>query len=126
MFRCYVVLIRVAVLIPLAGELAVRASQAAVAKGDFSAALTDSLDAQRVQPYSSSAHLQQALVLEAAGEFGPAADAARVATTDSPTDWTTWLTLARIDARRGATRAAVAELRRVRQLDPYLSLFPQP
>jgi hypothetical protein len=116
----------VAVLIPLAGELAVRASQAAVAKGDFSAALTDSLDAQRVQPYSSSAHLQQALVLEAAGELGPAADAARVATTDSPTDWTTWLTLARIDARRGATRAAVAELRRVRQLDPYLSLFPQP
>jgi hypothetical protein len=113
-----------AVLVPLTGQLAVRASQAAVTEGNLSAALTDSLEAQRAQPYSESAHLQEALVLEAAGALGPAAAAARVATTDSPTDWTTWLTLARIDARRGATRAALAELGRVRQLNLYFSLFP--
>jgi cytochrome c-type biogenesis protein CcmH/NrfG len=46
-----------------------------------------------------------------------------VATTDSPTDWTTWLTLARIDARRGFNGAALAELRRARQLNPRSTLF---
>jgi O-antigen ligase len=112
-----------AVLVPLAGQLEIRASQSAVANGDLSTALADSLSAQRLQPYSWSAHLQEALVLEAAGDFGPAAAAARVATTDSPTNWSTWLTLARIDARRGATRAALAELNRTRELNPYLSLF---
>jgi O-Antigen ligase len=115
-----------AVLVPLAGQVAIRASQAAVARGNLSAALTDSLEAQRVQPYSSSAHLQEALVLEAAGELGPAAAAARTATADSPTDWTTWLTLARIDARRGATHAALVELHRLRELNPYFSLFLNP
>ena len=112
-----------AVLVPLAGQLQIRASQAAVADGDLSNALADSLSAQRLQPYSSSAHLQEALVLEAAGDLRPAAAAARVATVDSPTDWSNWLTLARIDARRGATRAALAELDRTRELNPYLSLF---
>lgn len=115
-----------AVLVPLAGQLAIRASQSAVIRGDLSAALTDSLEAQRLQPYAASAHLQEALVLEAAGELTPAAAAARVATIDSPTDWTTWLTLARIDARRGATRAALAELRLVRELNPYFSPFGKP
>ncbi|HUA47180.1 MAG TPA: O-antigen ligase family protein [Solirubrobacteraceae bacterium] len=115
-----------AVLVPLAGQLSIRASQAAVADRNLPAALADSLDAQRVQPYSSSAHLQEALVFEAAGELRAAAGAARIATTDSPTDWTTWLTLARIDARSGATRAALGELARVRQLNPYFTLFPQP
>jgi Flp pilus assembly protein TadD len=114
-----------AVLVPLAGQLAIRDSQAAAADGRPAAALADSVAAERLQPYAASAYLQEALVLEAAGELGPAAAAARVATTDSPTDWTTWLTLARIDARRGATGAALAELRRARQLNPQSSLFNQ-
>jgi Flp pilus assembly protein TadD len=63
-------------------------------------------------------------VLEAAGELGPAAAAARAATAKGPTDWSTWLTLARIDARSGHTTAALAELRRARELNPRSSLFP--
>jgi hypothetical protein len=114
-----------AVLVPLAGRLAVRDSQAAAAEGHLGAALQDSLAAQSLQPYAASAHLQEALVLEAAGDLRPAAAAAAVATTDSPTDWTTWLTLARIDARRGATGAALAALRRARELNPLSSLFVQ-
>jgi O-antigen ligase len=112
-----------AVLVPFAGQLAVRRSEAAVARGDLAAALTDSRTAERLQPYASSAHLQEALVLEDAGHLAEAAAAARVASTDSPTDWTTWLTLARIDARRGATRAALAELAVARRLNPRSSLF---
>jgi O-antigen ligase len=115
-----------AVLVPFAGQLAIRRSQAAAARGDLATALADSHAAERLQPYAASAHLQEALVLEAAGRLGPAAAAARVATTDSPTDWTTWLTLARIDARRGATTAALAELRRARTLNYRSSLFATP
>ncbi|MGA2930063.1 MAG: O-antigen ligase family protein, partial [Solirubrobacteraceae bacterium] len=114
-----------AVLVPFAGQLAVRDSQAAAADGNLAAALQDSLAAERLQPYASNAYLQEALVLEAAADLGPAATAARIATTNSPTDWTTWLTLARIDARRGATDAALAELRRARELNPLSVLFVQ-
>ena len=62
-------------------------------------------------------------MLEEAGQLGPAAAAAKVATADAPTDWTTWLTVARLDARRGATTAAIAELREARALNPRSSLF---
>ena len=112
-----------AILVPLAGQKAIRDSQAAAARGHFEVALRDSISAQRLQPYSAEAQLQEALVLEAAGELGPASSAARLATSNSPTDWTTWLTLARIDARRGDTNAAVTELRRARQLNPRASVF---
>jgi len=112
-----------AVLVPLAGQLAIRESQAAAAAGRLPAALADSRAAERLQPYAASAHLQEALVLEQAGEWAPAAAAARVATRDSPTDWTTWLTLARIDARRGDTRDALIELRQARLHNPRSSLF---
>ena len=112
-----------AVLVPLAGTLLLRQSQAAAATGHLGTALQDSLTAQRLQPYAVSPRLQEALVLEQAGDLGPAAAAARVATAGSPTDWTTWLTLARIDARRGATNAALNELRRARQLNPGSTLF---
>jgi O-antigen ligase len=115
-----------AVLVPFGGQLAVRNSQLAAARGALTTALADSRAAERLQPYASSAYLQEALVLEAAGELDGAAVAARVATADSPTDWTTWLTLARIDARRGATTAALAELRQARRLNPLSTLFTVP
>ena len=114
-----------AVVIPLSETLLVRESQAAADRGNLNAALADSIAAVRVQPYAASAHLQEALVLEAAGDLGPAATAARVATTDSPTDWTTWLTLARIDARHGDDADALAALGRARSLNPYSALFKQ-
>jgi O-antigen ligase len=112
-----------AVVVPFAGQLAVRRSQSAAARGDLSTALADSRAAERLQPYASSAHLQEALVLEQEGRLTAAAAAARVATADSPTDWTTWLTLARIDARRGATNAALSEFRNARRLNPRSTLF---
>ncbi len=114
-----------AVLVPLAGERAIRASQAAVTRGDLSAALTDSREAQRVQPYSSTAHLQEALVLEAAGEPGR-----RRSPPESPRRFPDRLddvADARADRRPprrdpGRTRRT----RRVRQLNPYFSLFSHP
>jgi len=114
----------VAVVIPLAGALATRDSRAAAADGRLTAALGDSRTAERVQPYAATPHLQRALVLEEAGDLKRAAMAARVATTDEPTNWRTWFVLARIDARRGKSRAAVDELRTARRLNPRSPLFP--
>jgi hypothetical protein len=115
-----------AILLPLSETVAVTNSRIAAGSGHLAAAYQDSLAAQQLEPYAETPRLQQALVLEAAGDLGPAAAAARAATERGPTDSGAWLTLARIDARRGATTAALAELRRARQLDPEATLFQQP
>jgi hypothetical protein len=111
--------------VPLAGALAIRQSQDAVAAGELGAAYRDSLEAQRIEPYAATPRLQEALVLEAAGELGPAASAARTATANEPTDWHTWLTLARIDEERGAIGAAMAALNQSIRLNPRSNLFQQ-
>lgn len=115
-----------AVLVPFAGELELRHSRAAAAAGRLDAAYRDSVAAQRLQPYAATPRLQQALVLEAAGRIGPAAAAAQAATAREPTDWQTWLALARIDAERGAAAGALAAMRRARALNPRSSVFRQP
>jgi hypothetical protein len=112
-----------AALVPMAGTVAVASSRAAAARGDLAEAYRDSAVAQRLQPYAETPRLQEALVLEAAGELGRASAAARAATARGATDADAWLTLARIDARRGATRSALAELRRARLLSPASTLF---
>ena len=117
------VLALVAVSVPLAGAVELSRSQAAAAAGNLTAAYKDSLAAQRLQPYAATPRLQEALVLEAAGDFQPAATAAEAATRDEPTNWQTWLTLARIDARRGAYTDALAALSRSEKLNPRSNLF---
>ena len=57
-------------------------------------------------------------MLEEAGALPAAAAAAKAATADEPTNWRTWLVLARVDARRGEAVAAVAALRRAKRLNP--------
>lgn len=115
-----------AVLLPMAGAVAVANSRAAAARGDLTAAYQDSVVAERLQPYAETPRLQEALVLEAAGELEPAAAAAHAATDRGRTDSGAWITLARIDARRGDTRAALAELRQARLLDPHSTLLRLP
>ena len=106
-----------AIAVPMAGALATRDSQSAAADGRLVAALQDSRTAERVQPYAATAHLQRALVLEAAGSLPSAAAAATAATADEPTNWRPWLVLARIEARRGETAAALKALRTAKSLN---------
>jgi hypothetical protein len=109
--------------IPLATAVEIERSQNAVIVGDLVSAYRDSLSAERLEPYAVAPRLQEALVLEAAGDLRAAAAAARVATERAPTDWQAWLTLARIDARLGANRAGIVALRRAEVLDPRNSLW---
>ena len=76
-----------------------------------------------MQPYAATPRLQRALVLEQAGALARAAAAARAATVQEPTNWRTWFTLARIDARRGEAAAAVQSLRHARRLNPRSPLM---
>ena len=84
---------------------------------------TDTRTAERVQPYAATPHLQRALVLEQAGDLAGAASAARASTRAEPTNWRTWFVLARVDARRGQTAAALRELRTARALNPRSPLL---
>ncbi len=58
------VLAVILIAIPLASTVAVRASQAAVAKGQLAKALADANTAQAIEPGAASPYLQRALVLE--------------------------------------------------------------
>ncbi|MDA0163860.1 O-antigen ligase family protein [Solirubrobacter ginsenosidimutans] len=114
------------VAIPLASALAIRDSQAAAADGRYVAALEDARTAERMQPYAATPHLQQALVLEQAGAIGPAVTAARAATGDEPTNWRTWVVLARLEARSGENAQALAAFTKAKQLNPNSNLFRTP
>ena len=113
----------VAIAIPLASTSLVRSSEAAARDGDLGAALEDARTAQNVQPGAASPRLQQALVLEAQGEFVAASVAARAATEREPTNWRTWLILSRIEAENGEAAAAVRAYREARSLNPLSPIF---
>lgn len=112
-----------AISFPLAAAIATRDSRDAAAQGRLAAALQDARTAQRLQPYAATPRLQQALVLEQGGSLATAATAARAATSREPTNWRTWFTLARIDAKLGRADAAVAAMRTARHLNPRSPLL---
>jgi Flp pilus assembly protein TadD len=107
-----------AIAVPMAGVLATRDGRNAAADGRLAAALKDSRTAERLQPYAATPHSQQALLLEQTGALAGAIAAAKAATVDEPTNWRTWFVLARVEARRGHTAAAVAAMRKARSLNP--------
>jgi O-antigen ligase len=113
----------VAIAIPLAAALDIRQSQAAAGEGNLARAYEESVAAQGLQPYAATPRLQEALVLEVAGNLGAAADAAAAATRNDPTNWQTWLTLARIDARRGAIDPALHAMHRAQELNRLSPIF---
>lgn len=115
----------VAMAIPLAGVTAVRDSEAHLAERQGAAAIDDALAAQEAQPYAATPELQQALVLEQAGDLDGAARAAREATAAESTNWRTWLVLSRVEAQRGNARDAVDAYRRARSLNPRSPLFAE-
>lgn len=113
----------VAIAIPLASTSLVRSSEADARAGDLSGALEQARTAQNVQPGAASPRLQQALVLEAQGNFPAAVTAARAATEREPTNWKTWLVLSRIEAQNGQAVAAVRAYAKAKSLNPLSPIF---
>jgi tetratricopeptide (TPR) repeat protein len=112
-----------AVSLPLAEAQDLARSQAAFSRGDYRSALGDARSAMEVQPYSTSALLQEALVLEKTGDYSAARAAAVKATEQEPTNWQTWIILSRIESELGRGRVALADYSRAHRLDPEGALF---
>jgi len=109
--------------IPLAATAQVRQSEADFREGDLQGALDAARSAQNAEPGAASPRLQQALVLEAAGELPAASEAASAAAERESTNWRNWLVLSRIEAERGRAAASVTAYRRARSLNPRASIF---
>jgi hypothetical protein len=112
-----------AVAIPLASSSLLRQSEAHARADDLAAALKDARSAQNVQPGAAAPRLQQALILEATGDFAPAAAAARAAAEREPTNWRNWLALSRIEAQQGQVAAAARHYLEAKSLNPHSALF---
>jgi O-Antigen ligase len=109
--------------VPLASTALVRQSEAEFREGDLQAALDAARSAQNAEPGAAAPRLQQALVLEAAGDLTAASEAASAATERESTNWRNWLVLSRIEAERGRAVASVVAYRRARSLNPRASIF---
>ena len=112
-----------AIWFPLQGAGDLRQSRLAAGRGELAAALGDAEDAAGAQPYAASPRLQEALLLERMGRLAPAAAAAEAATDREAEDWRNWLILARIEAERGRTAAALRAFRRAHSLNPRYGLL---
>lgn len=113
----------VAVAIPLAGSSTVEDSRAEVRAAALDRALSDARTAGDLQPYAGTPYLQEALILEIAGDLEGATDAAARATQKEPTNWRTWFVLSRVEAARGRSRQSISAYRRARSLNPNSALF---
>jgi tetratricopeptide (TPR) repeat protein len=126
-FRVGAVLLAIVAFIPVAVNLSttqqVRASQSDARQGRLVDAIKEARRADRIQGTSATAMLQEALVLEEAGALAPALTAATRATDAEPTNWRTWLTRSRLEARLGQDGPALAHFRKARRLNPKSPLF---
>jgi hypothetical protein len=111
------------VALPLSATSAVRQSQSLVTTGRLGSALTQALHAVTLQPYAASPRLQEALVLERAGDLRDAVVAAKQAVARERTNWQTWFVLSRLEARTGHPYTAIADYLRARALDPLSPIF---
>jgi hypothetical protein len=99
------------------------ASQAAVRDGRNADAVTAASVAVHAEPWNASAYLQRALVLERQGFLAAAADEARTAAGKESTNSEIWLILGRIEVERGRVSAALAAVRKARELNPRNPVF---
>jgi hypothetical protein len=101
----------------------IRRSQSAIRSGDVGGALVLARDAVSAEPWSASAHEQEALVLEAQGELSQAKTQESLAVSHEPTNYTHYLIRSRIETELGTLRVAVRDYQRARQLRPRAEVF---
>jgi O-Antigen ligase len=96
----------------------VRASESDLDRGRLPAALDAADDAVDAEPWAATPYATRALVLERSGDLAAAASDARQAIDRDRDDWRHHLLLARLEAERGSSRAALAQLAQARRLAP--------
>jgi hypothetical protein len=113
----------VGVALPMAATADVRDSQSLVGQGKLPAALSKAVDAVHLEPYAAAPRLQEALVLEQAGDLPDALAAAKQATARENTNWQNWIVLSRLEARNGHAVASTDDYERAETLDPLAPIF---
>ncbi len=107
----------------LLSTLSVRSSQAATRAGNAALALSRARGAVSAEPWSASAHEQEALVLEADGSLGQAKHQESLSISDEPTNYAHYLIRSRIETEFGQLAAAVRDYRRAYELRPHAIVF---
>lgn len=113
----------VAIALPMATVSKVAQSQASAARGGIATALAQARAAARLEPDAATPQLQEALVLELAHNLPAALAAARTATNNEPSNWSTWLVLSRLEAESGHVLAAINAYQRARIDNPRSPVF---
>ncbi len=107
----------------LVSTLNVRSSQAAERVGNGELALARARNAVSAEPWSASAHEQEALVLEAGRRLGQAEHQETLAISHEPDNYAHWLIRSRIETELGWLDAAVRDYTLARQLRPHALVF---
>jgi hypothetical protein len=103
--------------------LNLRSSQAAERAGSTSLALARARDAVSAEPWSASAHEQEALVLESDRALNQAKHQQSLSISDEPTNYTHWLIRSRIETELGQLGSAVRDYSRAYTLRPHAIVF---
>jgi O-antigen ligase len=107
----------------LISTLNTRSSQAAERAGNVALALSRARNAVSAEPWSASAHEQEALVLESEGSLSQAKHAETLAISDEPTNYAHWMIRSRIETQLDQLAAAVHDYGRAVQLRPHALVF---
>jgi hypothetical protein len=126
-WRLVFAVIAVAAIVPqyvaLAAGSHLRNSQAAFNAGNAARVRSEALAAKSIEPWAASPYLQLGLLSEAEGNYPAAAHWLDEAITRARSDWTLWLTAARIEAKSGDAAAAKRDLAEARRLNPNSPVF---
>lgn len=100
-----------------------RGSQRAYTRGEIAEAAARAKEAADAQPWAASPYVAQALVAEATGRLDAARTYLLEAIERERLNWRHRLLLARVEAERGETEAAIRRFREARRLRPASSFF---
>ena len=100
-----------------------RSSQTAERAGATTLALARARDAVSAEPWSASAHEQEALTLESDGTLGRAEHQESLSISDEPTNYAHWLIRSRIETELGQLGPAARDYSRAYELRPHALVF---
>lgn len=103
---------------PLFASLELAGSQAAAQRGDADVALERAHNANDLEPWAASPHLQLALVAEQTGDLSAARGSIIDAIERDRLNWRLWLVRARIETKAGSVSASRRSLARALDLNP--------
>ncbi len=103
---------------PLLVERELDASESAVVRGDFGAAVDHAGNARSIEPWAASPYVQLGLLAERQGDYPTAIGHFSNAIDREDRNWQWYYLRSRVERAAGEEAAARADLERARQLNP--------